>query len=287
MFSVVDTHSHVHFPAFDADIDAVISRTRDRQIGLITVGTKFTTSKSAVEFAENHEDIWATIGLYPGHVHDHGFIDENEELTDEAAPECEFDEAKYAMLVVHTKVVGIGEFGLDYSRIPEGMDIETFKEDQRKVARQQLRFATRFNKPVVIHCRGGKTADVSGANDDMRMLIAEEIARGGLKRRGVIHSFTGTVEDAKKYADLGFLISITGIVTFAKSVADAVREIPLEQMMVETDCPYLAPVPHRGKRNEPVNVISIAQAIADLKGIALEEVARVTTENAKKLFGLS
>ncbi|MFA6018273.1 MAG: TatD family hydrolase [Patescibacteria group bacterium] len=287
MFSIIDTHSHVHFPVFDSDIDEVMARVRDRQMGLITVGAKFKTSASAVEFAENHEDVWATIGLYPGHVHDHGFIDENEEDEVEVVPEYEFDEAKYATLVVHPKVVGIGEFGLDYSRVPEGMDIEKFKEDQRKVARQQLRFATKFHKPVVIHCRGGKTTDVSGANDDMRMLIEEEIARDGLKSRGVIHSFTGTVEDAKKYADLGFFISVTGIVTFAKSVADAIKEIPLEQMMVETDCPYLSPVPNRGKRNEPVNVILVARAIADLKGIAFEEVARVTTENAKKLFGLS
>lgn len=296
-FSLIDSHAHLHFPAFDADGAEVLQRVRDENIGLITVGTKLATSQSGIRFAEMYENVWCTIGLHPGHVHDHHFVDENEEVNNAPSPEREFDEEKYAALVTHPKVVAIGEFGLDYSRVPEGMDMETFKEDQRRVVRAQLRFATKHGKPVAIHCRGGVTADVTplrsssfegqaGAHDDMRTLIAEEIERGGLEKRGVIHCFTGTVEDAKKYADLGFLISITGIVTFGKSVAAAVKEIPLEQMMIETDSPYLAPVPHRGRRNEPANVALIAQAIADLRGIPLTEVARVTTENAVRLFRL-
>jgi TatD DNase family protein len=286
MFSLVDSHAHLHFPAFDADIQDVLARTREANIGLITVGTKLATSQSGIRFAETHENIWCTIGLHPGHVHDHHFVDENEETHDAPTPERVFHEEQYAALVVHPKVVAIGEFGLDYSRVPEGMGVEAFKEDQRSVARAQLQFATKYGKPVVIHCRGGVTTDVTGAHDDMRALIAEEIARGGIEKRGVIHCFTGTAEDAKKYAELGFLVSVTGIVTFGKSVAAAVKEIPLEQMMIETDCPYLAPVPHRGKRNEPANVALVAQAIADVKGISFAEVARVTTENAMRLFDI-
>ncbi len=283
----IDSHAHLHFPAFSADGAEVLQRARDNGISLITVGTKFATSMSGIDFAEQHDGVWCTIGLHPGHVHDHNFVDENEETHDKPMPEREFDEARYKSLVSHPKVVAIGEFGLDYSRIPNGMDVEVFKNDQRNVARQQLQFATKHNKPVVIHCRGGATADVTGAHDDMRTLIAEEIGRGGIERRGVIHCFTGTIDDAAKYADLGFLISITGIVTFGKSLAAAVREIPLEQMMIETDCPYLSPVPLRGKRNEPANVVLVAQAIADVKGVSLAEVARVTTENARQLFRLS
>ncbi len=286
MFSLIDSHAHLHFPAFDKDIADVLTRMRDANIGLVTVGTKLATSQSGIGFAEMNENVWCTIGLHPGHVHDHNFVDENEETHDVPTPEREFDEEKYAALVAHPKVVAIGEFGLDYSRVPEGMDVETFKNDQRNVARAQLRFATKYGKPVVIHCRGGATADVTGAHDDMRALIAEEIGRGGLEKRGVVHCFTGTAEDARKYAELGFLISVTGIVTFGKSVAAAVKEIPLEQMMIETDCPYLAPVPHRGKRNEPANVALVAQAIADLKGISFAEVAKVTTENAMKVFNI-
>lgn len=285
--NLVDSHAHLHFPAFSADGVEVLQRARDNGISLITVGTKFATSASGIEFAEQHDGVWCTIGLHPGHVHDHNFVDENEETHDKPTPEREFDAARYEPLVGHPKVVAIGEFGLDYSRVPEGMDVEAFKNDQRNVARQQLQFATKHNKPVVIHCRGGATADVTGAHDDMRVLISEEIGRGGIERRGVIHCFTGTIEDAAKYADLGFLISITGIVTFGKTLATAVKEIPLEQMMIETDCPYLSPVPLRGQRNEPANVALVAQAIADIKGISLAEVARVTTANARQLFHIT
>ena len=283
---LIDSHAHLHFPAFDLDGAEVLKRAQEQGIGLITVGTKFATSESGIAFAEAHENVWCTIGLHPGHVHDHNFVDENEEHASAPTPEKEFDAARYVPLVKRPKVVAIGEFGLDYSRIPDGMGTETFKLDQQSVARVQLRFATEYHKPVVIHCRGGVHNDVSGAHDDMRKLIAEEIERGGLERRGVIHCFTGTVEDAAKYAELGFLVSITGIVTFAKSLAATVRLIPLEQMMVETDCPYLAPAPLRGQKNEPANVRLVAQTIADLKGISLEEVARVTTANAARLFGI-
>lgn len=283
---LIDSHAHLHFPAFDVDGTAVLQRARENGISLITVGTKFATSVSGIAFAEQHDGVWCTIGLHPGHVHDHSFVDEHEESVSKPTPEHEFDAARYEALVSHPKVVAIGEFGLDYSRVPDGMDVEVFKEDQRRVARQQLQFATTHNKPVVIHCRGGATADVTGAHDDMRKLIVEEIARGGITRSGVIHCFTGTADDAKQYAELGFLVSITGIVTFGKSVAEAVKMIPLEQMMIETDCPYLSPVPLRGQRNEPANVALVAQAIADLKGVAFDEVARVTAANAVRLFGL-
>ncbi|MEK9155406.1 MAG: TatD family hydrolase [Patescibacteria group bacterium] len=276
---LIDSHAHLHFPAFSADIDEVVKRAQESDIGLVTVGTKFSLSESGVAFAECYENVWATIGLHPGHVHDHNFVDENEESNNVPTPEKTFDEERYASLVTHPKVVAIGEFGLDYSRVPEGMNLEVFKNDQQEVARQQLRFATKYQKPVVIHCRD--------AHGDMQTLIAEEIARGGIARRGVIHCFTGTAEDAAKYAELGFLVSITGIVTFGKSVAAAVKEIPLDQMMVETDCPYLSPIPLRGKRNEPANVRLVAQAIADLHGISLDRVAEVTTQNAVRLFGLN
>jgi TatD DNase family protein len=283
---LIDSHAHLHFPAFSVDGAEVLKRAQDEGIGLITVGTKFATSESGIAFAEAHSNVWCTIGLHPGHVHDHNFVDENEETNDTPTPEHEFDTARYAALVQHPKVVAIGEFGLDYSRVPKGLDVETFKIDQQNVARAQLRFAIAYNKPVVIHCRGGVTDDVMGAHEDMRRLIQEEIDRGGCVRRGVIHCFTGTIDDAREYAKLGFLVSITGIVTFAKSLAATVQSIPLEQMMIETDCPYLSPAPYRGKKNEPANVRFVAQAIADIKGISLEEVARVTTANAVTLFGL-
>ncbi len=283
---LIDSHAHLHFPAFDADVEEVLRRAKENDIGLVTVGTKFSTSVSGIVFAEAHVAVWATIWLHPGHVHDHSFVDENEEYAEAPSPEHEFDEAKYETLVTHPKCVAIGEFGLDYSRIPEGMDVETFKLDQQRVARQQLQFASKYQKPVVIHCRGGSSENTATAHEDMMALIREEISRGKCEKRGVIHCFTGTKAEAAAYAELGFLVSITGIVTFGKSVAAAVREIPLAQMMIETDCPYLSPIPLRGKRNEPANVALVAQAIADIKGVSLREVAEVTTANAIKLFHL-
>ena len=153
------------------------------------------------------------------------------------------------------------------------------KADQTESVRAQLQFASEFNKPVVIHCRD--------AHADQAALLREEIARGGLQRRGVIHCFTGTADEAAMYRELGFLVSITGIVTFGKNVQEAVRQIPLSQIMLETDAPYLTPAPFRGKRNEPQYISHIAAKIAELHGVSVDEVARVTTENAVRLFGLS
>lgn len=272
---LIDTHCHVHFVAYKDDMEEVVRRAQEAGVGMITVGTQSGTSKDAVAFAEVHEGVWATIGLHPGHIHA-PYHDENEV---EGKPEAEvFDVEYYRELAQHPKVVAVGEFGLDYYRVPEGIDVEAFKEKQREAVRQQLRFATEVNKPVVIHCRD--------AHADQIALLKEEIERGGLTRRGVIHCFTGTGEEAAKYREIGFLVSITGIVTFGKNIMDMVKEVPLEQMMIETDSPYLTPAPNRGKRNEPKNVEFVAQKIAELKGVSFEEVAKVTTENAAKLFGL-
>jgi TatD DNase family protein len=184
-----------------------------------------------------------------------------------------FDVEYYRALAQHPKVVAIGEFGLDYYRVPEGIDLEALKNLQKESVRQQLQFAVDMNKPVVIHCRD--------AHADQIELLKEQPGC-----RGVIHCFTGTAQEAAEYAKIGFLVSITGIVTFGKNIMDMVREVPLEQMMVETDSPYLTPAPYRGKRNEPANVALVAQKIAEIKGVSFEEVARRTTENAIRLFGL-
>ncbi len=189
-----------------------------------------------------------------------------------------FDPEYYRPLAQHPKVVAIGEFGLDYFRLPPGVDLETVTTDQKIAVREQLKFASSVDKPVVIHCRD--------AHADQYRLLQDEIDNGGLKRRGVIHCFTGSAQEAAVYRELGFLVSITGIVTFAKDLQATVKNIPLEQMMIETDSPYLTPAPFRGKRNEPSYVTHIAAKIAEIKGISLEEVAEVTTNNAVRLFKL-
>lgn len=291
-FRFIDTHCHVHFQAYHEDMDAVVQRSLDAGVGMITVGTQSTTSRNGVALAEKYDGVWCTIGLHPNHLHKQEFIDENEvapndnlrlnvsiETTSIKTRAEIFDPAYYRALVQHPKVVAIGEFGLDYYRLPPGVDVQQMKRDQVDAVRAQLQFATEAGKPVVIHCRD--------AHDDQAVLLEEAIARGGLARRGVIHCFTGTAGEAARYHDLGFFVSITGIVTFGKNVQEAVRNIPLAQMMIETDAPYLTPAPYRGKRNEPAYVQYVAEKIAEIKGVSLEEVARVTTENAVRLFGLT
>lgn len=278
----IDTHCHVHFRGYGNDTDEVVQRSLAAGVGMITVGTQSTTSKKGLELAEKYDGVWATIGLHPNHLHAQEFVDDNEldPLLHSVHTRAEqFDPEYYRELARHPKVVAIGEFGLDYYRVPPNIDLAKLKADQADAVRAQLSFASEVGKPVVIHCRD--------AHDDQAKLIAEEIDRGGLARRGVIHCFTGTVEEAARYRELGFLVSITGIVTFGKNVAEAVKEIPLEQIMIETDAPYLTPAPYRGKRNEPQYVEYVAQKIAELKGISIDEVAKITTENAVRLFGLA
>lgn len=287
----VDTHCHVHFQAYKEDMDEVVRRSLEAGVGMITVGTQSTTSKNGIALAERYEGVWCTIGLHPNHLHAQDFFDENElppgvvdDLQEGDGPAHiktraeRFDWDYYRELAKHPKVVAVGELGLDYYRVPPGVDLEKLKQDQKEQAREQLRFASEVNKPVVIHCRD--------AHADQAELLKEEIDRGGLKRRGVIHCFTGTAEEAAVYRELGFYVSFTGIVTFGKNVMEAAKEIPLEQIMLETDSPYLTPAPYRGKRNEPKYVQYVAEKLAELKDVSVDEVARVTTANAFKLFQL-
>lgn len=290
-YRFIDTHCHVHFQAYNDDVHAVVQRALESGVGLITVGTQSTTSKNGITLAEKYEGVWCTIGLHPNHLHAQDFFDENE-LPPGVVDDLKegdgsahiktraerFDPEYYRELAKHPKVVGIGELGLDYYRVPPGVDLEKLKTDQQEQVRAQLRFATEVDKPVVIHCRD--------AHDDQARLLEEEIASGGLARRGVIHCFTGTPEEAKRYVDLGFYISFSGIVTFGKNVMESAKSVPLDRILIETDSPYLTPAPYRGKRNEPQYVEFVAKKIAELKEVSLDQMAEQTTANAVRVFNL-
>lgn len=278
---LIDTHCHVSFEAYKDDAEAVVKRALDAGVKMITVGTRAETSRKAVEFAETHEGVWAAVGLHPGHVHAQDFVDANEVPADQvsAGHQAEaFNPATYRSLLIHPKVVAVGECGLDYYRLPPGVLADQTKEEQKIVVRAQLALATETGKPVVIHCRD--------AHADQAELLRAEIATGGLSRRGVIHCFTGTAAEAAAYKELGFYVAFGGIATFAKNVMETVSAVPLDQLLLETDAPYLAPAPFRGKRNEPSYLKQIALKIASLKGVTVEELERVTTANAEKLFGI-
>ncbi|MEI7741888.1 MAG: TatD family hydrolase [bacterium] len=291
--NLIDSHCHVQFRAYDADRREVVLRARDHKIGMILVGTTTETSKSAIETASWFgEGLWATVGLHPNYLSGEDYLDEQEMnaaiRVGEKYLREDFDEAAFLEMARNPKVVALGETGLDYFHFPEDINIEQAKERQREGFRAHIRVADASLKPVVVHSRN--------AHGDLIKLIDEEIAAGHLVKRGVQHCFTGTAEQAAECVARGFYIGFGGVITFPakksnpevqESLWKAVRETPLESIIIETDAPYLAPNEMRGKRNEPDYVRFVAEKIAELKGISYEKVARATTDNAIKLFGLS
>lgn len=267
-----DTHAHVQFDAFKDDGHDVIRRTLAAGTWMNLVGSQIDTSKRAIEYAEQYpEGVYALIALHPIHLFS-TYVDEDE--IQFKSREEKFDPAVYRELVKSKKVVGIGECGLDYHRIEEvGQPIDVIKKKQREVFAQHIDLAIELNLPMEIHCRD--------AYDDVY-----DIVKQYPKLRAIMHCYLGTWEQAQKFLNLGFLISISGIVTFknAKALQEVARHVPIEQMVIETDCPYLTPEPHRGKRNEPAYVEFTAQKIAALKGMTLQEVAEKTTANARNFF---
>src|SRR3989344_854808 len=269
---LIDTHSHLNFQAFREDADDVIDRSLEQGTWMINAGTQFETSRKAIELAEEYGDgVYAAVGLHPIHLFEH-HVDE-EETSFNARGE-EFNADSYKELVLRsTKVVAIGEFGLDYFRMPKNVNPKTVHEIQEEITKQHLFLAKSVDKPVMIHCRD--------AYDELYELLKENYTGPG-----EIHCFTGTWEQAKKFIDLGFYIALNGIVTFDKTgrSENVVKNLPLEFMILETDAPYLAPEPHRGKRNEPSYLKYTATKIAEIQGVSSEEVAEKTTQNARKLF---
>lgn len=266
---LIDTHCHIQFDAYRDDGDEVLQKCKDRETGLLVVGCDFESSTHARALADRHQNVWAAVGQHP---------------TDTGLP---FDPKEFLQLAHSSKkVVAVGECGLDYYRIRDTTSAsrEELVERQKALFRQHLDLAHDLHLPLIIHCRH--------ADDDLIAILMERFwgsaAHGGsfAREHGVMHCFTGTVVHAQAYLDLGFLISFTGIITFADQYDDVVRMVPLDKLLIETDSPFLTPLPHRGKRNHPMYVELVARQIARLRGISYEEVARATTQNAKRLFRL-
>jgi TatD DNase family protein len=273
--SFVDSHCHIDGREYDADRKDVIARARDAGVSMmLNVGTGDPQSgafERAVELAENHADIYVAIGVHP---HD-------AKLFDAAA------EKRLADLISQSRrVIAWGEIGLDYHYD------HSPREVQREVFRRQLRLARSLELPVVIHSRE--------ADDDTIAILREELAGGSrvshanqvqdaratTNRGGVMHCFGGSLTMAQSGIDVGFYISFAGNLTFknAEDLREVARQLPLNRLLIETDCPYLTPVPFRGKRNEPARVIETARCLAQLHGADVEEIGRVTTENFARLF---
>lgn len=251
-----DTHVHLNAEQFSEDLNEVIDRARMEGVqNMVVVGFDRPTILKAMELIEEYDFIYASIGWHPVDAID---------MRDE-------DLVWIEELAKHPKVVAIGEMGLDYYWDKSPKDV------QQDVFRKQIQLAKKLKLPIVIHNREA-TADI------VTILKEENAAEVG----GIMHCFSGSVEVAKECVEMNFYISLGGPVTFknAKKPKEVAQEIPLNKLLIETDCPYLAPHPYRGKRNEPSYVKLVAEQIAELKGLSYEEVSQVTTENAKILFGI-
>jgi len=280
----IDIHSHVNFKAFDEDRDAVIHRALDNDTWIINIGTQFDTSKKAVEMTNDYkEGVYATIGLHPIHTgasyHDVNELgNKGQEFTSRGEV---FDKEKYRELTKLGKVVAIGECGLDYYRCTEDSI-----EKQKTAFISQIELANELNLPLMLHIR-------NNPEDTSRNVYADalEILKKYSKVKGVSHFFAGTLEDAKNFIDFGFYVSFSGSITFKPNLKicdyyQVISKTPLEMIMADTDSPYVAPIPYRGKRNEPLYVKEIVKKIAEIKGLSGEEVAKTIFSNSKRLFDI-
>ena len=272
----IDIHSHVNFKAFDDDRDEVMKRALDNDTWVINAGTQIDTSRKAVELAHKYpEGVYAIVGLHP--IHTGASFHDAEELGDggkEFSSRGEvFDKNIYREFLKDPKVKGIGECGLDYYHL----DVDSI-EKQKKAFIEQIELANEFNKPLILHIRDAYADTL-------------EILKEHAKVRGVVHFFSGNLEEAKAFIDFGFLLSFTGAITFPPrkngkgcDYAEIIKNIPLEMILTDTDSPYVAPVPHRGKRNEPVYVKEIVKRIAEIKNLPEVEVAKAIVANARRVF---
>jgi TatD DNase family protein len=263
--SLIDTHAHLNFQAFNEDREEVITRSLKTGLkgfepleAIVNVGANLDSSQKAREIAESQDRVWASVGVHPHHSQelDRGWME------------------KLRQLANHPRVVAIGETGLDYHPYLQGI---ADPQKQKEVFLAHLEMARDLNKPIIFHCRD--------AWEDLLPLIRQV----SLPAKGVFHCFSAGVKEAKELVGLGYYLSFTGNVTYKKSDAlrEVVKEIPLESVLVETDCPYLPPEPFRGLRNEPLYVKMVALRIAEIKSVPFESVVETTTRNARELFRLS
>lgn len=264
-----DTHAHAYSEEYGENYAQIIKSALYQNVWLNNVGINKNNSAEAVKIANQFEKgVYAVVGLHP-----------NEALKE--APQGNFDYEYYLQLARNPKTVGIGESGLDYYRIPEGMDIAELKKTQSEVFKQQIKLSRETGKTLVIHCRASKNS--FDAYEDIL-----EILKTNRPQRFEIHSFTANWQIAQEFLELGGYIALNGIITFDKTgtLNEVIKNCPLDKILLETDAPYLAPAPFRGKKNEPAYIKYVCEFIAEQKGISVEELAEKTFKNSLSLFGL-
>ena len=276
-----DTHCHVQFQGFKKDADEIVKKCGEKGMILNLVGTQKDTSRAGVEMAQKYPFTYASIGLHPVHLFSTHIDEEESSFT---SREEDFDYEYYKTLGQNPKVVAVGECGLDLYRLPEGRTVEEVLEKQKKVFTLQYKLAQELNLAMVIHCREAHQQLI-----DLLKTMTSAV-------RGTVHCYTSNWYFAKQYLDLGLNLGFTGVITFPPRKTDpqaqidlleVVKNCPLERIVIETDAPYLAPQAYRGTRCEPPMVEEVIKKIAELKNLSFAEVEKATTENAKKMFGIS
>ncbi|MFN4181277.1 MAG: TatD family hydrolase [Candidatus Paceibacteria bacterium] len=253
----IDLHSHINLKPLKEDEEGVVRRMVEHGVGTITIGVDLETSKEAIALAEKYDFIWAGIGMHP--------TDNTSEV---------FDQDVYKKLAMHEKVVCVGECGLDYFRDQS----KEAKERQEKLFREHIEIAKAVNKPLMIHARPSR-GSMDAYHDVLDIL--ESIKKEHPVIQANFHFFVGDIEVAKRILDLGFTVSFDGPITFARDYDEVIKFLPLESIMIETDAPFAAPVPYRGKTCEPYMILEIAQKIAEIKNLPLEQTSATLLKNAK------
>jgi TatD DNase family protein len=258
---LIDIHAHLNFPEYDGDRGEVIKRIGEAEIGVINVGTDLKTSRAVIKLAEENDNMWATVGIHPSTALG-------------AGPHAVLEETDFAeleQLARQPKVVAIGECGLDYFRLKD--DDEAIKQKQRELFIKQIELAQKVNKPLMLHIRE--------CYDEVLEILNKYPAV-----RAHAHFFAGNSEQLQRFLTRGDTISFTGVITFTRDYDELIKQVPLDFLMAETDSPYVAPVPNRGRRNEPLYVREVVVRLAELKGISPEALAQQTLHNADKAFNL-
>lgn len=282
MIKFFDAHTHVQFNAFKNDWQDVLTKAFQNNIALINVGTNKITSQKAIKIIENCESlnpeylnmIYATVGLHPIHTsasfHDPDELDENDNHFES---ENNFDYNFYKNLALNNKVLAIGECGLDYFRLNN----ENQKEKQIQMFEDQIKLSFEVKKPLMIHCRNAYSDLIQIFKKHKNLLNSNP---------GIIHFFSGSKEDAQELLNLGFYFTFGGVITFSRSYDEVIKFIPDNKILSETDAPYVAPIPYRGKRNEPLYVIEVIKKLAEIKHKNYEEISNQILENIKTLFNI-
>lgn len=294
-FKYFDAHNHVHFPVYEKNRNEVIAHAIDREVGMVTVGTTFKTSEEAVKIAQSFMNVWAAVGIHPAHASE-SFHDPDEmgraaygEMRHQAE---KFNVTAFQKLAKDPRVVAIGECGLDYFRLEgEGKEI---KQAQKELFVEQIHFAHNVKKPLMIHCR--ETPSHSRGREafpELIEILESEKKSLHTKNAGIIHFFSGTEKEAEQLLSLGFSFTFGGVITFPPKAGeqapyhDLIKFLPIDRILSETDAPYVAPVPFRGKRNQPAYVTYVAKRLAGIRGITEEEMAAQIIVNTERVFRIS